>query len=94
MNPRERDLPGGQRGAPSGSGAVWRTEHPDQAAKDLAARLHAAGARVIVTPLGTGMSVSVECAPTACAAVAEQLAPLDAAVDANGRLTLQVLPPR
>ena len=88
------DLPGGLRGAPSAAGAVWRTENPAQAAKELAARMQAAGAHVTLTPQGQGTLVTVECAASACAGVAEQLAPLEMAVDANGRLTLQVLPLR
>lgn len=91
---RDRDAPVGLRGAPTGAGAVWRTDNPVQAAKDLAARLETAGARVILTPQEPGALLSLECAPAACTAVAEQLAPLDMAVDAGGRLTLQVLPVR
>ncbi len=91
---RDHDAPSGLRGAPSGAGAVWRTDNPNQAAKDLASRLETAGARVTLTPQAQGALLSLECTPTACAAVADQLAPLDTAVDANGRLMLQVLPLR
>jgi hypothetical protein len=94
MTARHGDEPSGLRGTASSAGAVWRTENPTQAAKDLAARLEAAGARVTLAPQAQGTLLSVECTPTACAAVAEQLAPLDVAVDASGRLALQVLPPR
>ena len=94
MTSRDGDAPSHMRGATSAAGAVWRTDNPTQAAKDLAARLEAAGARVTVVPNGPGALVSVECAPVACAAVTEQLAPLDMAMDANGRLVLQVLPKR
>ena len=94
MAPRDRDSAGGLRGAPSGAGAVWRTDNPNQAAKDLAMRLEAAGARVTLAAQPQGTLLTVECAPAACPAVAEQLAPLDVAVDASGHLTLQVLPLR
>lgn len=94
MTSRDGDLPSGLRGAPSAAGAVWRTENPAQAAKELAARMQAAGAHVTLTLQGQGTLVTVECAASACAGVAEQLAPLDMAVDANGRLALQVLPLR
>lgn len=91
--PGDREAPV-LRGAPSGAGAVWRTDNPTQAARDLAARLETAGARVTLTLQAPGARLSLACAPTACPAVAEQLAPLDMAVDASGRLTLQVLPLR
>ncbi len=89
----DRDAPG-LRGTPSGVGAVWRTDNPVQSARELAARLETAGARVTLTPQAPGAMLSLECAPANCPAVAEQLAPLDMAVDASGRLTLQVLPLR
>lgn len=94
MTSREGDVSDRMRGAPSAAGAVWRTDNPVQAAKDLAARLEAAIARVTLTAQGQSAALSVECLQSACAGVAEQLAPLGLAVDANGRLTLQMLPLR
>jgi hypothetical protein len=94
MTAQDVGVSNGMRGAPSSAGPIWRTENPVKAAKDLAARLEAAGAHVTLTPAGPGVTLAVQCQPGACAAVAEQLSPLDMAVDADGRLALKVLPLR
>lgn len=93
LSPQEQSTEG-MRGKSSAEGAVWRTEQPVQAADALAGRLRRAGARVTQLPIGLGVLVQVECKPDATSAVNEELAPLQAAVDASGRLDIRVLPSR
>lgn len=91
LSPQDQGIEG-MRGNPSAEGAVWRTDQPAQAADALAGRLQRAGARVTQVPLSLGVMVRIECNPDAANAVNEELAPLQAAVDASGRLDIRVLP--
>ena len=91
LSPQDQGIEG-MRGRPSAEGVVWRTDQPAQAAEALAGRLQRAGARVTQVPISLGVMVRIECNPDAATAVNEELAPLQAAVDATGRLDIRVLP--
>lgn len=81
------------RGGANGSSAVWRSDQPAQDAEQLQAALRAAGAVVLVqtAPEG-GLQLLIESAPAARDAVNAVLAPLDTALDADGKLGLRVIP--
>jgi hypothetical protein len=81
------------RGASTPSPATWRTEHPVDAARDLARQLESAGARVKLTTTSNGAMLEITCEVTGCQRINELLARLETSVDSQGRVTVQVLPP-
>jgi hypothetical protein len=94
LSSRDKAADARMRGAPSANGAVWRVENPQRAARELAKQLEAAGGRVALTANGDGSVLILHCDAPNCPRVSGLLAPLDLAVDANGQLELQIVPPR
>ena len=82
----------GPGGAPP-AGAVWRVAQPNEAAQALATELRALGATVELHGQGPELSLQVLAPAAAVGAVNQRLAPLESALDAQGRLTLRVLQP-
>lgn len=77
----------------SATEATWRAPAPADAAKTLSDELRALGATVQLQHDGPGVRLQITAAPAAVPAVNQRLAGLETAVDAQGRLSLRILPP-
>lgn len=91
---RDTDTGGGMRGASPAGEAVWKTEDPNGAARDLAARLESLGARVAVTRNGDATHLQIQCGAGSAERLNQELAPLEVALDANCAVSLRVAPVR
>lgn len=73
---------------------VWRVSQPEQAARQLAEDLKAAGAEVELRSDGAGVWLTVAAPAAAVPAVNDRLAALEMALDGRGRLGLRVQAPQ
>lgn len=80
-------------GSTNPSAAVWRVANPAQAANDLAVELRTLGAAVEVQASATSTHLTIRAPAGAVTAVNQRLAPLEAAVDAQGYLVIEVRDP-
>ena len=89
---RDADTGGGMRGAPTAGGAVWKTEDPAGAARDLAARLESLGARVTMTRNGDTTHLQIQCGAGGAERLNQELAALEVGLDSNCAVLLRVAP--
>ncbi len=73
--------------------AVWRVAQPQEAAAALAADLRALGAAVELQGSGQQVMLLIEAPAATTNAINQRLAALESTLDAQGRLSLRVLPP-
>ena len=73
--------------------AVWRVAQPQEAAAALAADLRALGAAVELKASGQEATLLIEAPAATLNAINQRLAALESTLDAQGRLSLRVLPP-
>ena len=91
---RHGDVADGMRGSPSTNGAVWKTQNPAAAARELATRLESVGARVNVTLMNDAARLDAECGSASAQRINQELAAVEVAVDSNCRLSLQIMQAR
>lgn len=91
--PRDDESAGWRGLGAAATGPVWRVGDPSGAARSLALELQALGAQVTVQPDGPAVRLTIEAPSDRQAAVNQRLQPLETALDAQGRLTLQVMAP-